>query len=229
MTSLERPKKKEKISYIYLNGTFPLPFKKNNYWNIVALQCQFLLQRRVSQLCIPSFWISFQCRAPQSIEQRESPLPYSKFSLVIYFIHSSVRIGEGTGDPLQYSCLENPMDGGVQQAEVHGVAKSQTRLSNFTFTFPFRALEKEMATHSSVLAWRIPGTAEPGGLPSTGSHRVGYYCSDLAAAAVYICQIHSSIHFTPFPPWYICFLHIWLYICFTNRFMSIVFLDSTYK
>ena len=86
-----------------------------------------------------------------------------------------------------------------------------------------------MATHSSVLAWRIPGTGAPGGLPSMGSHRVGHNWSDLAAVPVYIYQIHSSIHFTPFPPWYICFLHIWLYICFTNRFMSIVFLDSSYK
>ena len=66
--------------------------------------------------------------------------------------------GEGNGTPLQYSCLENPMDGGAWQASVHGVAKSQTRLSDFTFTLHFHALEKEMATHSSVLAWRIPGT-----------------------------------------------------------------------
>ena len=65
-----------------------------------------------------------------------------------------------------------PMDRGAWQASVHGVAKSQTQLSNFTFTFHFHALEKEMATHSSVLAWRIPGTREPGGLPSMGSHRV---------------------------------------------------------
>ena len=75
---------------------------------------------------------------------------------------------------LQYSCLKNPMDGGAWWAAVHGVAKSQTRLSNFTFTFHFHALEKEMATHSSVLAWRIPGTGEPGGLLSMGSHRVGH-------------------------------------------------------
>jgi len=66
--------------------------------------------------------------------------------------------GEGNGTPLQYSCLENPMDAGAWWAAVHGVAESQTRLSNFTFTFHFHALEKEMATHSSVLAWRIPGT-----------------------------------------------------------------------
>ena len=76
---------------------------------------------------------------------------------------------EGNGTPLQYSCLENPMDGGAWWATVHGVVKSQTQLSNFSFTFHFHALEKEMATHSSVLAWRVPGTGEPGGLPSMGS------------------------------------------------------------
>ena len=82
--------------------------------------------------------------------------------------------GEGNGTPLQYSCLENPVDGGAWWAAVHGVAKSRTRLSHFTFTFYFHALEKEMATHSSVLAWRIPGTGETGGLPSLGSHRIGH-------------------------------------------------------
>ena len=80
--------------------------------------------------------------------------------------------GEGNGTPLQYSCLENPMGRGAWKAAVHGVVKSWTRLSSFTFTFHFHALEKEMATHSSVLAWRIPGTGKPGGLPSMGSHRV---------------------------------------------------------
>ena len=84
---------------------------------------------------------------------------------------------------LPFRSLENPMDGGAWWAAVHGVAKSQIRLSNFTFTFHFHALEKEMATHSSVLAWRIPGTGEPGGPPSMGSHRVGHDWSDLAAAA----------------------------------------------
>ena len=81
---------------------------------------------------------------------------------------------EGNGIPLQYSCLENTMDGGAWWATVHGVAKSRTRLSDFTFTFHFHALEKEMATHSSVLALRIPGTREPGGLLSMGSHKVGH-------------------------------------------------------
>ena len=74
----------------------------------------------------------------------------------------------------QYSCLENPMDGGAWWAAVHGVARSRTRLSNFTLTFHFHALEKEMAAHSSILACRILGTEEPSGLPSMGSHRVGH-------------------------------------------------------
>ena len=94
--------------------------------------------------------------------------------------------GEGNGTPLQYSCLENPMNGGAWKAAVRGVAKSRTRLSDFPFTFHFHALEKKMATHSSVLAWRIPGTGEPGGLPSMGSYRV------LAAAV-------ASLHCCP-PP-----------------------------
>ena len=85
--------------------------------------------------------------------------------------------GEGNCNPLQYSCLENPMDGGAWWAAVHEVAKSQTGWSDFTFTFHFHALEKEMATHSSVLAWRIPGTGEPGGR---------HEWSDLAAAAMWL-------------------------------------------
>ena len=107
-----------------------------------------------------------------------------KVKLMVY----NVPIGEGNSNPLQYSCLENPMGGGAWWAAVHGVAKSRTRLSYFTFTFHFHALEKEMAMHSSVLAWRIPGTGESGGLPSLGSHRVRHDWSDLAA----ICQ--SIIH-----------------------------------
>ena len=91
--------------------------------------------------------------------------------------------GEGNGTPLQYSCLENPMDGWAWWAAVHGVAKSRTRLSDFTFTFHFPALEEDMATHSSVLAWRTPGTAGPGGLPSMGSHRLGHDWNDFAGAA----------------------------------------------
>ena len=79
--------------------------------------------------------------------------------------------------------MENPMDGGAWQAVVHGVTKSRARLNDFTFTFHFQALEKEMAARTSILAWRIPGTEEPSGLPSMGSHRVGHNWSNLAAAA----------------------------------------------
>ena len=91
----------------------------------------------------------------------------------LHFHISLSCTGEGNGNPLQCSCLENPRDGGAWWAAVHGVARSQTPLS-FTFTFHFHALEKDMATHSSVLAWRIPGMGEPEGLPSMGSHRVGH-------------------------------------------------------
>ena len=83
-------------------------------------------------------------------------------------------LGEGNGNPLQYSCLENSVDGGAWWAAVHEVAKSRTRLNDLTFTFHFHALEKEMANHSSILAWRILWMEEPGGLQSTGSQRVGH-------------------------------------------------------
>ena len=83
-------------------------------------------------------------------------------------------MGEGNGTPLQYSRLENPMDEGGWKAAVHGVAEGRTQLSDFTFTSHFHALEKEMATYCSILAWRIPGMGEPGGLPSMGLHRVGH-------------------------------------------------------
>ena len=90
----------------------------------------------------------------------------------LHFHLSLSCIEEGNGNPLQCSCLENPRDGGAWWAAVSGVAQSWTRLNDFTFTFHFHTLGKEMATHSSVLAWRIPGTGLPGGLPSMGSHRV---------------------------------------------------------
>ena len=87
-------------------------------------------------------------------------------------MHEFQEVDDGT--PLQYSCLGNPMDRGAWLAAVHGVTKSRTRLSDFTFAFHFHALEKEMATHSSILAWRIPGMGELGGLPSVGLHTVGH-------------------------------------------------------
>ena len=103
--------------------------------------------------------------------------------------------GEGHGTPLQYSCLENTMDGGAWWAAVHGVAKSQTQLSDFTFTFHFHALEKEMTTHSSVLAWRIPEMGVTGALLSMGSHRIWHDWSNLAAAATDI-QYYISVKYT---------------------------------
>ena len=116
-------------------------------------------------------------------------LPISLWShaVVLRYLYKNLPLllpsnGDGNGTPLQYSCLENPMDGGAWWAAAHGVAKSRTQLRDFTFTFHFHALEKEMATHSSVLAWRIPGAGESGGLPSVGSHRVRHDWSDLAAA-----------------------------------------------
>ena len=103
---------------------------------------------------------------------RKSNLQTFLQPLCLCLLNSGIYIYEGNGNPLQYSCLENPMDRGAWQAAIHGVMKSRTRLSNFPFTFHFHAL---MATHSSVLAWRIPGTAGHGGLLSMGSHRVGHY------------------------------------------------------
>ena len=103
--------------------------------------------------------------------------------LPVHSCTNSDTDGAGNGKPLQYSCLENPVDGGAWWATLHGVATSRTRLSDFTFTFHFHTMEKEMATHSGVLAWRIPGTGEPGGLLSMGLHRGRHNWIDLAAAA----------------------------------------------
>ena len=108
--------------------------------------------------------------------------PTEATSFLNFCIYLYINNREGNGNPLQYSCLENPMDRGAWWAAVHGVAMSWT-LSNFTFTFHFHASDKEMVTHSSILAWRIPGMGEPSGLPSMGLHRVGQAWSDLAAAA----------------------------------------------
>ena len=92
----------------------------------------------------------------------------------LHFHFSLSCVGEGNGNPLQCSHLEDPRDGGAWWAAIYGVTQSRTRLSDFTSTFHLHALEEEMATHSSVLAWKIPGTTEPGRLPSMGSHRVGH-------------------------------------------------------
>ena len=111
----------------------------------------------------------------------------SNYRTIAFISHAN------NGTPLQYSWLENPMGGGSWKATVHGIAEGRTRLSNFTFTFHFHPLENEMATHSSVLAWRIPGTGEPDGLPSMGSHRVRHDWCDLAAAAAHTSKVMLKI------------------------------------
>jgi len=126
--------------------------------------CSFLASKHLGEEWFgPIIWVRLTLRYLQT----------GKW-IMRFYIPTSSECGEGNGTPLQHSCLKNPMDGGAWWAAVHGVAKSQTKLSDFPFTFHFHALEKEMATHFSVLAWRIPGTGEPGGLPSMGSHRVGH-------------------------------------------------------
>ena len=125
---------------------------------------------------------TWSCSHVHSTIVRNSVLQFYAI-ISAYYVFIGELPEEGNGTPLQYSCLENSMDRGAWWAAVHGVAKNQTGLSDFPFTFHFHALEREMAAHSSVLAWRIPGTGEPGGLPSMGSHRVGHDWSDLAAAA----------------------------------------------
>ena len=152
------------------------------------LRCSFL-----QETCPNRPWrkASLLSWAPKVWSLPFSTYHFLHFMLTCVLAPLWVLCGEGNGTPLQYSCLENPMDGGARWAAVHGIARSQTRLSDFTFTFYFHALGKEMATHSSVLAWRIPGTGEPGGLPSLGSHRVGHDWSNLAAAAAYM---YISLH-----------------------------------
>ena len=127
-------------------------------WSLPGSSVHGILQARI--------WSESPCPPPRDLPTKGSN------PCLLSLLHW--QAGEGNGTPLQYSCLESPMDGGAWWAAVHGVTRSRTRLSDFNFTFHFHTLEKEMATHSSVLAWRIPGTGEPGGLPSMGSHRVAH-------------------------------------------------------
>ena len=130
------------------------------------------------------FTVEYVCVGVYDREGQSSSLYFSLLHLRACRIPRRFQHLREKHTPLHYSCLENPMDRGAWWSAVHGVARSQTRLSDITFLFHFHALEKEMATHSSVLAWRIPGTGEPGGLLSTGLHRVRHDWSNLAAAAV---------------------------------------------
>ena len=132
-------------------------------WYIHTMEYYSAIRRNAVESVLMR-WMNLEPNVQSEVSQKVK----NKYHILVH-IH-----GEGNGTPLQHSCLENPMDGGAWWAAVHGVTKSPTRLSNFTFTFHFHALEKEMATHSSVLALRIAGTGEPGGLLSMGSHRVGH-------------------------------------------------------
>ena len=118
----------------------------------------------------------------------KSRTPLSDWTELNWVLH----LGEGNGTPLQYSCMENPMDGRAWWAAIYGVTKSQTQLSDFTFTFHFYVLEKEKITHSSFLAWTIPGTGKPGRLLSVGLHRVRHAWSDLAAATTVLHLVIES-------------------------------------
>ena len=142
-----------------------LPISPAILWNSAFS----LVYLSLSPLLFLSLLFSAVCKA--SSENLCAFLHLFFFGMVLFAFFCTI-FREGNGTPLQYSCLENPMDGGAWKAAVHGVAKSQTQLSDFPFTFHFHALEKEMATHSSVLAWRIPWAKEPGRLQSMGSRRV---------------------------------------------------------
>ena len=150
--------------WVLSNETWTVWGSKPVNWWVCFLPCIIKLDRRVTYVIrvLPSW----ECR------NNHSMIPNVGCSWNKTPIGPSGR--EGNGTPLQYSCLEGPMDGGAWWAPAHGVARSRAWLSDFTFTFHFHALEKEMATHSSVLASRIPGTGESGGLPSVRSHRVGH-------------------------------------------------------
>ena len=137
-----------------------------------------------------------------------------------------------------HSCLDNPRDGGAWWAAVYGVAQSWTRLSDFTFTFHFHALEKDMATHTSVLAWRIPGTGEPGGLPSLGSHRVGHGWSNLAAAAEWLvmlspfsctCLGHLYVFFRKMSIQFLCPFLIDFFFCWVVWVLQIFWVLAPYQ
>ena len=155
-------------------------------WNVLKMPVRSAWSTVSFKVCVSLFSVLLSvCWCRWSVKVLLL-LFYSQFPVLCLFMSVSVCFGEGDGTPLQYSCLANPMDGGAWWAAGHGVTKSQTWLNNFSFTFHFHALEKEMATHSSVLAWRIPGTGEPGGPPSMGLHSVGQdWSNSAAAAAVY--------------------------------------------
>ena len=160
------------MRYFWVGYTEPLQFN-NKKTTQLKIRWETWIDISIKKLCD---WPISTWKDSLAIREMKT-----ETTMNFHFILTSMAvIGEGNVTPLQCSCLENPMDGGAWWAAVHGVAESRRWLSDFTFTFHFHALEKEMATHSSVLAWRIPGMGEPGRLPSIGSHRVGHDWSDLA-------------------------------------------------
>ena len=150
-----------------------MEFSRQEYWSGLSFPSPGIFLTQGLNPSLPHYRQTLYHLSPQGSPKYLIIVPsFLKNTLIYQLLVPS--LGEGNSTPLQYSCLENPMDGGAWWAATHGVTKSRTRLSDFTFTFHFHALEKEMATHSSFLAWRIPGTREPGGLPFMRSHRVGH-------------------------------------------------------
>ena len=150
------------------------------YATLWTVTCQVPLSMGIPQARILE-WVAMPYSKGSSWPRDQTHVSYISCIADGFFTASTnweAQFAEGNGTPLQYSCLENPMDRGVWWAALHGVAKSRARLSDFTFTFYFHALEKDMTTHSSILAWRIPGVEE---LLSMGLHKVGHDWSDLAA------------------------------------------------
>ena len=171
---------------LYIIVSFCISYSVSRFTHFLRIYLQIKSHVKVPGVRIPMYLLS----GCNSVLLR---IQFKPFKIRLYgerkkkktfkFYTPRAKDGEDNGTPLQYSCRENPMGRGAWWAAVHGVEKSWTWLSDFTFTFHFHTLEKEMAAHSSILAWRIPGTVEPGGLPSMGSHRIRHDWSDLAAAA----------------------------------------------
>ena len=174
---------------------------------------------------------------------------HKRLHIVCFHIPVSGRSpGKGHGNPLQYSLLRNPMDRGAWWATVHGLQKSRTWLSMHTrhildqpkviydiwLMLVVALLEKEMATHSSVLAWRIPEMAEPGGLPSVGSHRVGHNWSDLVVVALDLREVNCKGAWGNFLVWWKCsmswlewLLHEHIHLSSNHTFKWVYFIACT--
>ena len=174
---------------------------KHHPWHLQSNSCSAIYTIRIRPIPKPLCLIGERCSLHLIFRSWTSLITHIFTSLPLLLTATSHNLSlpnvvtwRRQRHPTPVLLPENPMDGGAWWAVVHGVAKSPTRLSDFTFPFHFHALEKEMATHSSVLAWRIPGTGEPGGLPSMGSHRAGHDWHDLAAAAMQLLPLVMSTY-----------------------------------